>query len=60
MEIQLTIVINFIFTKDTEEEHVMHSIGDYINLHFIMMQRKLLMNSLGHFVRNIEIIQKYQ
>ena len=24
MEIQLTIVINFIFTKDTEEEHVMH------------------------------------
>ena len=56
MEIQLTIVINFIFTKDTEEEHVMHSIGDYINLHFIMMQRKLLMNSLGHFVQNIEII----
>ena len=30
--IQLTIAINFIFSKDTDEEHVMHSKSDNIEI----------------------------
>ena len=33
MEIQLTIAINFVSSKDAEEEHVMHSISN--NIKFI-------------------------
>ena len=32
-KIQLTIAINFISSKDSEEEHVMHSNSDNIKLH---------------------------
>ena len=32
MEIQMTIAINFSFSKDTEEERVMHSNSDNIKL----------------------------
>ena len=47
---QLTIAINFISWKDDEEEHLMHSKSNKIIIHLIMMQMKLLMNSLSHLV----------
>ena len=47
---QLTIAINFISWKDDEEEHLMHSKSNKIIIHLIMMQMKLLMNSLSHLI----------
>ena len=47
---QLTIAINVISWKDDKEEHLMHSKNNKIIIHFIMMQMKLLMNSLSHLV----------
>ena len=55
-KIQLTIAINFISLKDTEEERVMYSMSHNIKLHLIMMLMKLLMNSLSHLFRDIKII----
>ena len=42
-KINLTIAINFIFSKDVEEVRVMHSSSDNKNLHL------MLMTSLSHF-----------
>ena len=36
-KIQLTVAINFISSKDTEEERVMYSVSDNIKLQLIMM-----------------------
>ena len=47
-KIQLTIAINYISSKDAEEERVMHSRSNNL----IMMQMKLLMNSLSHSVQD--------
>ena len=53
-KIQLTIAINFNSSQDVEEECVMHSKSNH--LHLIMMQMKLSMNSLSHFVQDIKEI----
>ena len=42
--------MNFVSSKDVEEEQMM------LNLHVIMMQMKLLMNSLIHFIQDIKEI----
>ena len=55
-EIQLIIAINCISSEDAEEERVMHSTRNNINLHLIMMQMKLLMNYLSHVVQEIKEI----
>ena len=49
-KIQLTIAMNFVSSKDVEEEQMM------LNLYVIMMQMKLLMNSLIHFIQDIKEI----
>ena len=36
-KIQLKIAVNFISSKDAEEERVKHSRSDNVNLHLIMM-----------------------
>ena len=46
-KIQLAIAINFISSKDTEEEHVMYSYNDAI---------EVLMHSLSQFVQNTKTI----
>ena len=53
-KIQLAIAIHFIYSKDTEEECVMHSKSN--KLRYIVMQMKLLMNSLSHFVQDVKLI----
>ena len=58
--IKLKIEINFISSKYAEEERVMHSKSDNINLRLTIMQMKLLMNSFTHFVQDINAIQKHQ
>ena len=55
-KIQLTFAINFISSKDSEEERVMAQIVAILNLHLIVMQIILLKNSLSHFVQNIKVI----
>ena len=51
LKIQLTIAINFIFSRDAEEECLMHSDNENLKFaSFIMNQIKFLMNSLSHFV----------
>ena len=49
-KLQLTIAMNFVSSEDVEEEQVMH------NLYIIMMQMKLLMNFLSHFIQDIKEI----
>ena len=53
-KIQLIISINFISSKDGEEERVMHSIVAIENLHLIVTQIMLLMKFLSQFVQNIK------
>ena len=53
---QLKIAIKFIFSKDAEEERVIHSRSNKKNLHLIMIQMKLLMNSQSHFVQDVKEI----
>ena len=51
LKIQLTIAISFIFSRDAEEECLMHSDNENLKFaSFIMNQIKFLMNSLSHFV----------
>ena len=42
--------MNFVSSKNVEEEQMM------LNLYVIMMQMKLLMNSLIHFIQDIKEI----
>ena len=56
MKIQLKIAINFISSKDSEEERVMMQVVTIENLHNIVMKMMLLKNVLSHFVQNIKII----
>ena len=53
-KIQLTIAINFVSSKDAEEECVMHSRSNNIKCTSYLMQMKLLMNSLSHFIQDIK------
>ena len=51
LKIQLTIAISFIFSRDAEEECLMHSDNENLKFaSFIMNQIKFLMNSLSHFI----------
>ena len=50
METQFTIAINFISSKNVEEEHVMQSSCDNVKFTLIMIQMKLFMNFLSRFV----------
>ena len=59
-ETQLIIAINFIYSKNAEAVHVMPSRSDKINLHLTMMQMKLFMKSLIHFIQDIKEIWKHQ
>ena len=52
-ENQLTVAVNFVSSRDTEEEPVMHSKGGRINLHLLKMQMKLLLNSSSQFLQDI-------
>ena len=54
-KIQLTIAINFISSKNVEEGDIMHPMGNNIKF-TLMMQMKLLMNSLSNFVQDIKEI----
>ena len=58
-KIQLTIAINFISSKDVDEERVIQSKGNNIKCHMIM-QMKLLMNFLSHFFQDTKLVQKDQ
>ena len=49
-KIQLTVAINFISSKDAEEEYVMHSNSD--NIKFTSYNE----NTLSHFVQDIKEI----
>ena len=48
-DIQLTIAINFVSYKDTEEEREMHSTSDNMKRWFMIKEIKLLKNFLNHF-----------
>ena len=55
----LALIINFISSKDAEKERVMHAKTDNIrsyNVQIIMMQIKLLMNSLIHLFQDVKVI----
>ena len=52
---QITIEINFIFSKDAEENCVIHSKRDK-NLRLIIKQIKFLMNSIIHLIQDIKVI----
>ena len=62
MKIQLTIAINFISSKDNDEEHVMHSKSDNKEIKNGKMtkQMKLLKNVLNHFLKDTKIDWKHQ
>ena len=53
MKIWLTIAINFISSKDAEEERVMHSKSDNIKFTSYNDGKKLLINSLSHFCQDM-------
>ena len=55
-KIQLTVAINFISAKDSEEERVIHSSSDSIKLATSVMQMILLKNSSIHLVQNIRMV----
>ena len=55
----LALIINFISSKDAAKERVMHAKTDNIrsyNVQIIMMQIKLLMNSLIHLFQDAKVI----
>ena len=53
---QLTIAINFISSKDAEEECVMDSTRNRKKFTLTVMQMMLLINSLSHFCQVIKEI----
>ena len=57
---QLTIAINFISSKDAEEECVMDSTRNRKKFTLTVMQMMLLINSLSHFCQVIKEIQNHQ
>ena len=50
-KVQLTIAVNVISCKDNDEEQVMHSKSDNLEV-MTIMQMKLLKKSLNHFFQN--------
>ena len=59
-KIQLTTAINFISPKYAEKKRVMNTMSDNIKFTLIMMQMKLLINSLIHFVQDMKEVEKHQ
>ena len=55
-KIQLTIAINFISSKDIEEEHVMYSMSNNIKFTSYNDANEVLMHSLSQFVQNTKAI----
>ena len=55
-KVQLTITINFMSTKNVGKQLVIHSKNKNVKFILTMMQTKLLMNSLSHFVEDIKAI----
>ena len=53
---QLTIAINFIYSKDAEEECVMDSTRNRKKFTLTVMQMMLLINSLSHFCQVVKEI----
>ena len=62
MKIQLTIAINFISSKDNDEERVMLSKNDNKEIKNGKMTKemKLLKNVLNHFLKDTKIDWKHQ
>ena len=58
LEIQLTIAINFVRSKCTDEERIMHSKSD--NIEVKIKQIKLLHSFLNHFFLDIKSDYKQQ
>ena len=55
-KIQLAIAINFISSKDTEEEHVMYSMSNNIKFTSYNDANEVLMHCLSQFVQNTKAI----
>ena len=56
-KIQLTIAINFVSSKDVDEERVMHSESDNIEfMSYMIMQMKLLIKFLSHFFQDTKLV----
>ena len=54
------LAINFISSKDTDEERVMHSKSDNIEFMITLTQMKLLKNLFNHFLIDIKLDWKHQ
>ena len=55
-KIQLTIAINFISSKDTEEEHVMYSMSNNIKFTSYNDANEVLMHCLSQLIQNTKAI----
>ena len=55
-KIQLTVGINIISSKDSEEEHVMHSSSDNVKFATYSDVNDGIENSLIHFVQNMKMV----
>ena len=58
--IQLAIEINFISSKDVDEERVMHSKSDNIEIMIMINQKKFQKNFFNHFFIDIKLDWKHQ
>ena len=54
-KIQL-IAINFISSKNVDEEHAMHLKSDNIEFCYMIVQMKLLMNFSSHFFQGTKLV----
>ena len=59
-KIQLTIVINFMFSKDIDEEHAMHSKIDNIEIMINNRADEVIEDFLNHFFLDIKCALKNQ
>ena len=59
-EIQLTIAVNFVSSKDFDEERLLHSKSDDVEVTINDNQMKLLKNFFNHFFLDIKSDYKQQ
>ena len=59
-EIQLTIAVNFVSSKDIDEERLLHSKSDDVEVTINDNQMKLLKNFFNHFFLDIKSDYKQQ
>ena len=57
---QLTRTIHFIYSKDNDEERVMHSKSDNIEIVINDIINKVMKNFLNHFLIDIKLDWKHQ